>query len=112
MISVQSFLDWFDGFREGIDGVPSEKQWKRICERIGEIEVDADVNGASVTPVTSVPPPAPNSEIVARVADELGQLGVGADKIEEVLKFLDPAPGVSVDQMAEAAFRAWRQSKD
>jgi hypothetical protein len=42
-MTLQEFKAWFDGFTEGFNGkVPTQKQWKRINERVGEI------NGVSV----------------------------------------------------------------
>jgi hypothetical protein len=32
------FKAWFDGFSEGIDKVPTQKQWARIKDRIAEID--------------------------------------------------------------------------
>lgn len=37
-MTLQEFKNWFDGFQEGIDGVPNKKQWTRVCERIAEID--------------------------------------------------------------------------
>ncbi|MCW2309705.1 hypothetical protein [Rhodobium gokarnense] len=31
------FKAWFDGFCEGIEGAPNTEQWKRICEKFGEV---------------------------------------------------------------------------
>lgn len=36
MNSLQ-FKAWFKGFAENIGGVPNEKQWARIQERVGQI---------------------------------------------------------------------------
>lgn len=42
-MTLQEFKAWFDGFTEGFNGkVPTQKQWKRINERVSEI------NGVSV----------------------------------------------------------------
>lgn len=32
------FKAWFDGFSEGIDKAPTQKQWARIKERVAEID--------------------------------------------------------------------------
>ena len=32
------FKAWFDGFVEGMDGKPTEKQWARVKERVAEID--------------------------------------------------------------------------
>lgn len=32
------FKAWFDGFSEGIDKTPTQKQWTRIKERVAEID--------------------------------------------------------------------------
>jgi hypothetical protein len=32
------FKAWFDGFLEGIDEVPTQKQWVRIKDRVAEID--------------------------------------------------------------------------
>jgi hypothetical protein len=37
------FKAWFDGFSEGIDKQPTQKQWARIKERVAEID------GAAIT---------------------------------------------------------------
>src|ERR1700726_3471223 len=35
------FKAWFDGFSEGIDKQPTQKQWARIKARVAEIDGDA-----------------------------------------------------------------------
>jgi hypothetical protein len=37
-MTLQEFKAWFEGFTEGMRGVPSEKQWGRIKARVGEID--------------------------------------------------------------------------
>ena len=32
------FKAWFDGFSDGIDKVPTQKQWARIKDRVAEID--------------------------------------------------------------------------
>jgi len=32
------FKAWFEGFSEGIDGVPTKEQWDRVCSRVKEID--------------------------------------------------------------------------
>lgn len=32
------FKAWFEGFTEGMDGKPNDKQWKAICERVKTID--------------------------------------------------------------------------
>lgn len=36
-MNLQEFKAWFEGFTENLDGPPSERQWKRIVEKIGKI---------------------------------------------------------------------------
>jgi len=36
-MNTQEFKAWFEGFTENVKGSPTEKQWKRIQERVGEI---------------------------------------------------------------------------
>jgi hypothetical protein len=38
-MTPQEFKAWFEGFSEGIEDVPTEKQWARVKERIAEIRV-------------------------------------------------------------------------
>jgi hypothetical protein len=37
-MTPQEFKAWFDGFTESLDNTPNEKQWKRIKERVAEID--------------------------------------------------------------------------
>lgn len=37
-MTPQEFKAWFDGFNEGVDAVPTEKQWKKIKERVAQID--------------------------------------------------------------------------
>jgi hypothetical protein len=37
-MTKSEFKAWFDGFCEGMDGVPNEKQWERIKARVAEID--------------------------------------------------------------------------
>lgn len=39
-MNLSEFKAWFEGFSEGIDDVPSKKQWKRINEKIESITSD------------------------------------------------------------------------
>ena len=37
-MTLTEFKAWFDGFTEEMKGAPTEKQWKRICKRVDEID--------------------------------------------------------------------------
>src|SRR5262245_37913344 len=37
-MTPQEFKAWFEGFTEAIDGTPTKAQWKRINERVAEID--------------------------------------------------------------------------
>lgn len=37
-MTLTEFKAWFEGFTEGFDKPPTEKQWKRIKARIAEID--------------------------------------------------------------------------
>ncbi len=37
-MTPQEFKAWFDGYTENISKTPTQKQWKRIQERVGEID--------------------------------------------------------------------------
>lgn len=37
-MKLDEFKAWFEGFTEGTDGAPTAKQWKRIKERVAEID--------------------------------------------------------------------------
>jgi hypothetical protein len=37
-MTKSEFRAWFDGFCEGMDGAPNEKQWERIKARVAEID--------------------------------------------------------------------------
>lgn len=37
-MTLSEFKAWFEGFTEAIDGQPNKKQWKRICERVAQID--------------------------------------------------------------------------
>ena len=37
-MTPKEFKAWFDGFTECMDSTPNEKQWKRIKERVAEID--------------------------------------------------------------------------
>lgn len=48
-MTLSEFKAWFEGFTEGMDATPTEKQWERIKARIGEI------NGVGQAPVFGQP---------------------------------------------------------
>jgi len=37
-MKLDEFKAWFEGFTEDMDGAPTTKQWKRIKERVAEID--------------------------------------------------------------------------
>ena len=37
-MKLDEFKAWFEGFTESMEGAPTAKQWKRIKERVGEID--------------------------------------------------------------------------
>ena len=37
-MTPREFKAWFDGFTECMTGRPTDKQWKRICKRVREID--------------------------------------------------------------------------
>jgi hypothetical protein len=37
---LSEFKAWFEGFTDGIDGIPSPRQWNKIKERVAEITND------------------------------------------------------------------------
>jgi hypothetical protein len=37
-MKLDEFKAWFEGFTEGMEGAPTAKQWKRIKERVAEID--------------------------------------------------------------------------
>lgn len=37
-MTLQEFKAWFEGFTENMKGVPTQKQWARIQERVGQID--------------------------------------------------------------------------
>jgi len=37
-MTLKEFKFWFDGFSEGIVSKPTDEQWKKIKDKIGEIE--------------------------------------------------------------------------
>ena len=37
-MTLSEFQAWFEGFSEGIDKVPTEKQWAKIKEKMGDID--------------------------------------------------------------------------
>ena len=40
-MTLEEFKAWFDGFTENVSKQPTQRQWKRIVERVGEIQPDA-----------------------------------------------------------------------
>lgn len=42
-MTLSEFKAWFEGFTEGMETAPDEKQWERIKERV------KDINGTAVT---------------------------------------------------------------
>jgi hypothetical protein len=36
-MTPQEFKAWFEGFSEGIEGTPTQAQWKKVCERVKAI---------------------------------------------------------------------------
>lgn len=39
-VHLSEFKAWFEGFTDGIEALPSPKQWAKIQERVGEITND------------------------------------------------------------------------
>jgi hypothetical protein len=39
MSDLRDFLNWFDGFAENIEKTPSAKQWAKIKERVGALQL-------------------------------------------------------------------------
>ena len=39
-MTTTEFKAWFEGYTEHISKVPTQKQWKRIIERVAEVEGD------------------------------------------------------------------------
>ncbi len=37
-MKLDEFKAWFDGYTESMEGPPSAKQWKRIKERVAEVD--------------------------------------------------------------------------
>lgn len=37
-MTLQEFKAWFEGYTESLNGPPGEKQWKRICDRVKQID--------------------------------------------------------------------------
>lgn len=90
---LRDFLNWFNGWAENIKARPSPAQWKRLKERVAELEArgSADHPGHSVPPAANgnaVPsaskpkPPATSAAKAwrARVASELEGLGIDSDE--------------------------------
>ncbi len=63
MDTIEEFKAWLDGFTESMKGAPSEKQWKRIQEKLKEVQPTAIyqsptwVNPWWVTPSTTTVQP-------------------------------------------------------
>lgn len=36
-MTLSEFKAWFEGYTEGMDGAPNEKQWKRVKAKVAEI---------------------------------------------------------------------------
>ena len=36
-MTEKEFKAWFEGFCEGIEGIPNEKQWEKIKEKIAQL---------------------------------------------------------------------------
>ena len=49
-MTLQEFKAWFEGYTESLNGPPGEKQWKRICDRVKEI------NSSMAVPYAQLPP--------------------------------------------------------
>lgn len=50
MSDLKSFLDWFEGYTENIEGAPNTKQWERILSRVKTLTPGtADVSMAKQT---------------------------------------------------------------
>jgi hypothetical protein len=75
MKELKSFLDWFEGFADNIEGAPTAAQWGKITTRIKRLADEVAsmpeappiyANGAmnghhAVTPVSAPPPKDPNA---------------------------------------------------
>ena len=58
MSDIKSFLDWFEGFAENIETVPTAKQWGRVLDRINNLN--------SAKPASGVPEAARRAEAEAK----------------------------------------------
>lgn len=89
---LRDFLNWFNGWAENIKARPSPAQWKRLKERVSELEArgsgaDAQprqpsaANGNAVPSIAKPKPPATSEAKAwrARVASELEGLGIESD---------------------------------
>ena len=37
-MTPEEFKPWFEGFTEAMEGMPTEAQWEKIKQRVGEID--------------------------------------------------------------------------
>lgn len=84
MTALRSFLDWFDGFAENIDGAPNAKQWERITSRIALLREAAAIDPATDDAVEPAPkkkrePPRPTTQAQWKGAFTEAMLANGID---------------------------------
>lgn len=45
---VRSFLDWYDGWSDNVEGAPSEKQWQRFQDRLKRMQQECEAQPVTV----------------------------------------------------------------
>ena len=56
-MTISEFRAWLEGFEEAIDGAPTQKQWKKIKQRLDSVRADAPVTIPSPFVIERYPRP-------------------------------------------------------
>jgi hypothetical protein len=120
-MNPSSFLTWFDGFCQAIEGTPSEKQWQRLLAERAKVGANGSAapahdpeddivyvlneKPAPVLPAKSAPPP-PLDEGSWRMLFKtaLRHLGCPEDQIESISKMEPYNLAMKPADAARAAF--------
>lgn len=104
MSSLQSFLDWFGGWSENIDGAPNPKQWERLVDRIKAIQPEPSnmpiIRETVGKPFSEPRKPTTNAAWMAQYLDAMLDQGIDPDTAKDYRN--GRAVDLAVDPRAEA----------
>ncbi len=107
-MTPQEFKAWFDGFTEAMQGLPNESQWKKIQERVGQIDGKPVSYPVYVDRYWPVAPRRPWEAPYWYTAMSSGGLSVKANDIDEKLSVYSATLDCTGSDGAKVAFEQHR----